>query len=256
MMGRYQKANLYGRGGLIPQGLSAEIIAKQWNLSREEIDDFSLGSHRKAAEATERGWFAQEIVGARVRHDDGSTETVSTDEGIRPDTTREKLASLQPAFEPTGVITAGNSSQITDGAAAILIMERKRAESLGLVPRARFHAFALGACDPVIMLSAPIPATTNVLERAGMKLADIDAVEINEAFAPVVLAWAKEHDADMSRVNPHGGAIALGHPLGCSGARLMTTLLHYLERTGGRWGLQTMCEGGGMANATVIERLG
>jgi acetyl-CoA acetyltransferase family protein len=256
MIERYRKANLYDRGGLIPQGLSAEVIAKKWSLSRRELDEFSAGSHRKAAEATERGWFADQIVPVKITHDDGTSESIATDEGIRPDSSADKLAALQPAFEPTGVITAGNSSQITDGAAAILIMERKRAEQLGLKPRARFHAFALGACDPVIMLTAPIPATTNVLKRAGMKLRDMDTVEINEAFAPVVLAWAREHDADMSKVNPNGGAIALGHPLGCSGARLMTTMLNHLERTGGRYGLQTMCEGGGMANATVIERIG
>jgi acetyl-CoA acetyltransferase family protein len=256
MIERYRKADLYDRGGLIPQGLSAEIIAKKWNLSRRELDEFSVGSHKKAAQAAERGWFADEMVPVKITHDDGSSETVTTDEGIRPDSSIEKLAALQPAFEPTGVITAANSSQITDGAAAILIMERRRAEQLGLKPRARFHAFALGACDPVIMLTAPIPATANVLARAGMKLTDIDTVEINEAFAPVVLAWAREHHTDMSKVNPNGGAIALGHPLGCSGARLMTTMLNHLERTGGRWGLQTMCEGGGMANATIIERLG
>jgi len=255
MIERYQKANLYGKGGLVPQGISAEIIAKKWNLSRRELDEFSVGSHKKAAEATERGWFGHEIVPVTITHDDGSSEKIGTDEGIRPDSSIEKLSSLQPAFDPQGVITAGNSSQITDGAAAVLVMERKRAEQLGLKPRARFHAFALGACDPVIMLTAPIPATANVLKRAGMKLSDIDAVEINEAFAPVVLAWAREHGADMSKVNPNGGAIALGHPLGCSGARLMTTLINHLERTGGRWGLQTMCEGGGMANATIIERL-
>jgi acetyl-CoA acetyltransferase family protein len=255
MIERYQKANLYGKGGLVPQGISAEIIAKKWNLSRRELDEFSVGSHKKAAEATERGWFGNEIVPVTITHDDGSSEKIGTDEGIRPDSSIEKLSSLQPAFDPEGVITAANSSQITDGAAAVLVMERKRAEQLGLKPRARFHAFALGACDPVIMLTAPIPATANVLKRAGMKLSDIDAVEINEAFAPVVLAWAREHGADMSKVNPNGGAIALGHPLGCSGARLMTTLINHLERTGGRWGLQTMCEGGGMANATIIERL-
>jgi acetyl-CoA acetyltransferase family protein len=255
MIERYRKANLYDRGGLIPQGLSAEVISKKWGLSRRELDELSVGSHRKAAEARERGWFAEEIVPVEITHDDGTREKITDDEGIRPDSSLEKLSALQPAFEPTGVITAGNSSQLTDGAAAVLVMERKRAEQLGLKPRARFHAFALGACDPVIMLTAPIPATTNVLKRANMKLAQIDAVEINEAFAPVVLAWAKEHDADMSKVNPNGGAIALGHPLGASGARLMTTLLNHLERTGGRWGLQTMCEGGGMANATIIERL-
>ncbi|HYB97832.1 MAG TPA: thiolase family protein [Candidatus Limnocylindrales bacterium] len=255
MIQRYEEANLYDKHGLVPQGISAEIIARKWGLKRSELDEFSVGSHKKAAAATENGWFAQEIEPIEKRHDDGGTEKITNDEGIRPDSSIEKLSSLAPAFDENGVITAGNSSQLTDGAAAVLVMEKSRAEALGLKPRARFHAFALGACDPVIMLTAPIPATTNVLKRAGMKLSQMDAVEINEAFAPVVLAWAKEHDADMSKVNPHGGAIALGHPLGCSGARLMTTMLHYLERTGGRWGLQTMCEGGGMANATIIERL-
>ena len=256
MTDRYEQADLYGRGGLIGQGLSAEEICKKWGLQREELDAFSVSSHQRAARATEQGWFANEIVPVEITHDDGASEAFSTDEGIRPDSSVEKLATLKPAFEETGIVTAANSSQITDGAAAVLIMEKERAIELGLKPRARFHAFALGACDPVIMLTAPIPATTNVLARAGMKLADIDAVEINEAFAPVVLAWAKEHDPDMDKVNPHGGAIALGHPLGCSGTRLMTTMVNYLERTDGRFGLQTMCEGGGMANATIIERLG
>ncbi len=255
MMERYQREKLHGHAGLVPQGISAEIISKKWNLSRESLDEFSLGSHRKAAQATERGWFTNEIVPIEIKHEDGRSETMLHDEGIRPNTTLAKLASLAPAFDEKGKITAGNSSQITDGAAAVLIMERKRAQQLGLKPRARFHAFALGTCDPIIMLSAPIPATTKVLERAGMSLEQIDAVEINEAFAPVVLAWAKEFGADLAKLNPHGGAIALGHPLGASGARLMTTLLNYLERTGGRYGLQTMCEGGGMANATIIERL-
>lgn len=256
MIDRYVAANLYGRGGLVNQGLSAEEICKKWGLTRQQVDEFALQSHKRAAAATENGWFANEILPVERRNDDGGVESITVDEGIRGDATIEKLNSLKPAFEETGVITAGNSSQITDGAAAVLVMERSRAEALGLKPRARFHAFALGSCDPVIMLTAPIPATTNVLKRAGMKMSDIDAVEINEAFAPVVLAWAKEHDADMSKVNPNGGAIALGHPLGCSGTRLMTTLLHQLERSGGRFGLQTMCEGGGMANATIIERLG
>ena len=256
MIDRYVSANLYGRGGLVNQGLSAEEICKKWGLTREQLDEFSLESHKRAAAATANGWFAKEILPVERRHDDGGVESITADEGIRGDGTLEKMAALKPAFEETGIVTAGHSSQITDGAAAVLVMERTRAEALGLKPRARFHAFALGTCDPVIMLTAPIPATTNVLKRAGMKLSDIDAVEINEAFAPVVLAWAKEHDADMSKVNPNGGAIALGHPLGCSGARLMTTLLHQLERSGGRFGLQTMCEGGGMANATIIERLG
>jgi acetyl-CoA acyltransferase len=255
MIERYVAANLYGRGGLVNQGLSAEEIAKKWNLTREQLDEFSAQSHQRAARATEMGWFAKEIVPIERTHDDGGKELITTDEGIRADSTKEKLGNLKPAFEETGVITAGNSSQITDGAGAVLIMERKRAEQLGLRPRARFHSFALGSCDPVIMLTAPIPATHKVLERAGLKMKDIDAVEINEAFAPVVLAWAKEFSPDMSKVNPNGGAIALGHPLGCSGVRLMTTLLGQLERSGGRYGLQTMCEGGGMANATIIERL-
>lgn len=256
MMQRYKDANLYGAGGLVPQGLSAEIICDQWDLSREQLDRFSFESHQKAAAATSKGWFTNEILPVTLTHEDGSSETIDTDEGIRADTSVEKLGSLKPAFRPDGRITAGNSSQITDGASALLVMSKEKAAALGLKPRARFHAFALGAVDPVIMLTAPIPATRRVLERAGMTLADIDAVEINEAFAPVVLAWEKEFRPDMTKVNQHGGAIALGHPLGCSGARLMTTLLNTLERTGGRFGLQTMCEGGGMANATIIERLG
>ena len=183
-------------------------------------------------------------------------EEFSADEGIRPDSSMETLAKLKPAFKADGVVTAANSSQITDGAAAMLIMSEEKATQLGLKPRARFHAFALAGVDPVTMLTGPIPSTTKVLERAKMTLDQIDLVEINEAFAPVVLSWAKEHHPDMEKVNVNGGAIALGHPLGCSGARLMATLLCELERTGSRWGLQTMCEGGGMANATIIERLG
>jgi len=255
MMKRYAEANLYGAGGIIPQGLSAEIVAKKWDLSRKELDEFSLGSHLKAAAATRNGWFSNEIVPLDIKHPDGSVEQVATDQGIRADSTYEKLSSLNPAFKADGVITAGNSSQITDGASAVLVMEKQKALALGLRPRARFHGFALGGVDPVIMLTAPIPATQNVLKRCGMTLDQIDAVEINEAFAPVVLSWQKELKANPDRVNQSGGAIALGHPLGCSGARLMTTLLNTLERTGGRFGLQTMCEGGGMANATIIERL-
>ena len=187
---------------------------------------------------------------------DGATELITQDEGIRPDTSLEKLASLKPAFQADGVITAGNASQISDGAAALLIMERAAAERLGLRPRARFAAFSLAGDDPILMLTAPIPATQRALERAGLTLDQIDLIEINEAFASVVLAWQRETGADLARVNVNGGAIALGHPLGASGARLMTTLLHELERSGGRYGLQTMCEGGGMANGTIIERLG
>jgi len=255
MMKRYVDANLYGVGGLVQQGISAEIIADKWQLSRSALDAFSVTSHQKAAAATRNGWFKSEIVPVEVRRDDGSRDTITTDEGIRPDSTLEKLGALKPAFKPDGVITAGNSSQITDGAAAVLVMEKQRAKELGFRPRARFHAFALGGVDPVIMLTGPIPATRTILERAKLTLADIDAIEINEAFAPVILAWEREVDADLEKVNLHGGAIALGHPLGGSGARLMATLLNVLERIDGRYGLQTMCEGGGMANATIIERL-
>jgi acetyl-CoA acyltransferase len=236
--------------GLVPQGISAELIAEKWNLSREDNDAFSAQSHQRAAKAREEGRFDREIVPIQA-----GDELVSQDEGIRPDSTTETLAKLKPAFKEDGVITAGNSSQITDGAAAVLIMTEEKANELGLKPRARFHTFALAGVDPVMMLTGPIPATTKVLERAKMTIDQMDLVEINEAFAPVVLSWAKEHHPDMSKVNPNGGAIALGHPLGASGARLMATLLNELERTGGRYGLQTMCEGGGMANATIIERL-
>jgi acetyl-CoA acetyltransferase family protein len=239
---------------LVPQGISAEMISEQWGISREENDAFSVQSHQRAARATEEGRFDREILPISITTDDGD-ETMSTDEGIRPDSSIEKLATLKPAFKPDGVITAANSSQITDGAAAVLVMSEEKANQLGLTPRARFHSFALAGVSPVLMLTGPIPATTKVLERAKMTLDQIDLVEINEAFAPVVLAWEKEHHPDMEKVNANGGAIALGHPLGASGARLMATLLNELERTGGRFGLQTMCEGGGMANATIIERL-
>jgi len=250
MMERYQDV-----GGLVPQGISAEMIADKWDLSREELDAFSVESHKRAARATEEGRFEREIIPINVDIDTGKEE-FARDEGIRPDSSVETLANLKPAFKPDGKVTAGNSSQITDGASALLIMSEEKANQLGLTPRARFHSFALAGVDPVIMLTGPIPATTKILERSGMTLDDIDLVEINEAFASVVLAWEKEHHPDMSKVNVNGGAIALGHPLGASGARLMATLLCELERTGGRWGLQTMCEGGGMANATIIERLG
>jgi acetyl-CoA acetyltransferase family protein len=240
---------------LVPQGISAELISEKWNISREDNDRFSVESHRRAARAREEGRFDREILPIPVMTD-GGEELVAQDEGIRPDSSVEKLATLKPAFKEDGVITAANSSQITDGAAALLVMSEEKANELGLTPRARFHTFALAGVDPVMMLTGPIPATSKVLERAGMTLDQMDLVEINEAFAPVVLAWEKEHHPDMSKVNVNGGAIALGHPLGASGARLMTTLLNELERTGGRFGLQTMCEGGGMANATIIERLG
>lgn len=240
---------------LVPQGISAELISEKWGITREDNDTFSLESHMRAARATDEGRFDREIVPITVTGDEGE-EVVSRDEGIRPDSTLEKLATLKPAFKPDGVVTAANSSQITDGASAVLIMTEEKASALGLKPRARFHTFALAGVDPVLMLTGPIPATAKALERAKMTIDDVDLIEINEAFAPVVLAWEKEHHPDMAKVNPNGGAIALGHPLGASGARLMATLLNELERTGGRYGLQTMCEGGGMANATIIERLG
>ncbi len=244
-------------GGLRNQGLGAEMIAERWGLTREDLDAFSLESHRRAAVATAEGRFEREIVPVPVRDDEGhDTEaTLTRDEGVRPDTSLAALAALKPAFKEGGVITAGNSSQITDGASAVLVMSEERCEQLGLRARARFHAFALAGVDPVTMLTGPIPATATVLERAKLTLDEVDLVEINEAFAPVVLAWQKEHHADLERVNVNGGAIALGHPLGASGAKLTATLLNELERTGGRWGLLTMCEGGGLANATVIERL-
>jgi acetyl-CoA acyltransferase len=242
------------QGGLVPQGISAELIGDKWSISRDDMDAFGARSQQLAAQATAEGRFEREIL--PVLGADG--QLVKADEGLR-DTTMESLAKLKPSFRPEeegGRVTAGNSSQITDGAAAILIMSEERAAKLGFTPRARFVNFALAGADPRLMLTAPIPATHRVLERAGMSIDDMDLVEINEAFASVVLAWEKELHPDMSEVNVNGGAIALGHPLGCSGARLMTTLLNELERSGGRFGLQTMCEGGGMANATIIERLG
>jgi acetyl-CoA acyltransferase len=240
-------------GNLVHQGVSAELIARKWNLSRKHLDAFSLESHRRAAHASAEGRFAGQIVPVPMR--EGANELITHDEGIRPDTSMEKLAGLKPAFQADGTVTAGNASQISDGAAALLIMERAAAERLGLRPRARFVAFSLAADDPILMLTAPIPATRRALERAGLTLDQIDLVEINEAFASVVLAWQRETGADLARVNVNGGAIAIGHPLGATGARLMTVLLHELERSGGRYGLQTMCEGGGMANGTIIERL-
>ncbi|MEO1060851.1 MAG: thiolase family protein [Actinomycetota bacterium] len=239
-------------GGLVPQGISAELIAEKWGLSREDLDAYGARSQQFALQATEERRFDNEII--PVMGDNG--ELVTRDEGIRPGTTAETLAKLKPSFLEDGKVTAGNSSQITDGASAVLIMSEDKARELGYTPRARVHAFALAGADPRLMLTAPIPATQKVLANAGLSIDDIDLVEINEAFASVVLAWEKELHPDMDKVNVNGGAIALGHPLGCSGTKLMSTLLNELERRGGRWGLQTMCEGGGMANATIIERLG
>lgn len=246
-------------GGLVPQGISAELIAERWGLGRDELDGFGLRSHERAAVATEEGRFQREILPIKVEGE-GGPEVFDRDEGIRYDTSTEKMAGLPPAFKPDGVVTAGNSSQISDGAGAVVVASREKAEELGLRARARFVSFALAGVDPIIMLTGPIEATRRALDRAGLRLHDMDVVEINEAFASVVLAWKKELDVPDGwfddHVNPNGGAIALGHPLGASGARLTATLLHELERRGGRYGLQTMCEGGGEANATVIERLG
>ena len=247
-------ARYESEGGLVGQGISAELIADKWGISRDDMDAFGVRSQEYAARATREGRFQAEIL--PVLGADGTMMT--QDEGLR-DTTRESLGKLKPSFRPEeegGRVTAGNSSQITDGSSAILIMSEEKAKALGLTPRARFVDFSLAGADPRFMLTAPIPATQKVLQRAGMSIDQMDLVEINEAFASVVLAWEKEIHPDMNKVNVNGGAIALGHPLGCSGARLMTTLLNELERTGGRYGLQTMCEGGGMANATIIERLG
>ncbi|MFW5904595.1 MAG: thiolase family protein [bacterium] len=245
--------------GLVPQGLSAEMIAEKWGLTRQELDEIALGSHTRAARATEEGLFDSQIVPVEVHTDDGK-ETFARDEGIRWDTSLEKLAALQPAFKEEGLVTAGNSSQLSDGAAAVLVMSEEKAAELGLEPLARFVSFSLAGVDPVMMLTGPIPATSRVLERARLGIDDIDLFEVNEAFASVVAAWRIEHggtepDALWERTNVNGGAIALGHPLGASGARLLTTLVHELVRTGRRYGLQSMCEGGGMANGTIIERL-
>jgi acetyl-CoA acetyltransferase family protein len=236
---------------IVPQGLSAEMIAEQWGIKREELDEFAAGSHERAGRAIAEGRFKREIVPITLA--DGSVFEV--DEGVRVPVNREKMAALAPSFKPDGVVTAANSSQISDGASALLIMSEARAKALGLTPRARIVATSLAGVDPTIMLTGPIPATQRVLKKAGLKLDQIDLFEINEAFASVVLAWERELHPDMSRVNVNGGAIALGHPLGCSGGKLMTTLLHELERTKRRFGLQTMCIGFGQGIGTIIERL-
>jgi acetyl-CoA acyltransferase len=251
--------------GLIAQGYSAELVAAKWGLTRDELDEFSARSHQLAAAATEAGDFAEEIIPVAVTGADGGERAHTVDETIRSATTPEGLAKLPSSFVKKEIaarfpqiewsITAGNSSPLTDGASAVLIMEESVASSLGLRPRARFHSFGLAGDDPMLMLTAPWPATVKVLAKAGLSIDDIDAFEVNEAFAPVPLAWLRETGADPDKLNPRGGAIALGHALGASGTRLLTTLVNYLEVTGGRYGLQTMCEGGGMANATIIERL-
>jgi acetyl-CoA acyltransferase len=249
----------YAETGLPPQGIGAEMIADEYGLTRADLDAFGAESQRRAAVALEEGRFERELVPVPVEID-GRTEMHTSDEGIRPGTTVESLGNLKPAFKEDGIITAGNSSQICDGASAVLIMSEEKAKELGLTPRAKFHSFALAGTDPVTMLKGPIPATTKILEKSGLSIDDIDLFEVNEAFASVPLAWAIEHGKGepeklLARTNVNGGAIALGHPLGGSGAKLMATLLNELERTGGRYGLQTMCEGGGLANATIIERI-
>jgi acetyl-CoA acyltransferase len=238
------------RYDLVPQGISAERIAAEWSLSRGYLDELAVASHERASAARESGWFDRELVA--VPTEAGSVEA---DQGIRPGTNLDVLAGLSTPFQDDGVVTAGNASQISDGAAALLITTSANAARLGLTPLARIDAVTVVGVDPVLMLTGPIPATAQLLKRAGRALADIDTFEVNEAFASVLGAWLAETGADHARTNPVGGAIALGHPLGASGARLMTTMVHHLQRTGGRYGVQTMCEGGGQANATLIERL-
>lgn len=251
--------------GLVHQGISAELVAAKWKFSREELDEYSAQSHQRAAKATEEGFFTEEIVPIAVRNADGDMIVHSVDETMRASTTAEGLAGLKASFRTEEfaarypdldwIITPGNSSPLSDGASAALIMSEEAAQRLGLKPRARFVSYSVIGDDPELMLTAPIPATQIALKRAGLSIDDIDAYEVNEAFAPVPLAWARELGADPAKLNPRGGAIALGHPLGSSGTRLLGTLLNHLEQSGGRYGLQTMCEAAGMANATIIERL-
>lgn len=264
-------ADPYGPGvsqrypdGLVNQGVSAELIADKWGFSRSQLDEFSTLSHQRAAAAASAGDFDSEIIPIAVAGADGEPAQHRTDETVRPTTTADGLAGLKPAFDSPSMvrrfadlswkITPGNSSPLTDGASGALIMSEEAATRLGLTPRARFHSFAVVGDDPLLMLTGPIPATLKVLRSSGLRIGDLDAYEVNEAFAPVPLAWAAEVGADPAKLNPRGGAIALGHPLGATGTRLMATMINYLEATGGRYGLQTMCEGGGMANATIIER--
>ena len=241
---------LLARHNIVGQGLGAEMIADEWEIPRSELDAIGVRSHQLAHRATEEGRFQREILPMRI-----NGKVASTDQGIRPDTTLEALAGLKPAFKPDGKITAGNSSQISDGAAAVLLMARERADALGLRPRARILDQTTVGCDPVKMLEGPIPATHKILERNGMSINDIDLFEVNEAFASVIAAWSRELEPDMDRVNVNGGAIALGHPLGSTGARLITTLLHELERSDREIGLVTMCCGGGLGTATLIQRI-
>ncbi|TDK59728.1 thiolase family protein [Bacillus salipaludis] len=247
--------NLRKRFEMIHQGLSAERIAEKYSFTRKELDQFSLESHEKALRAQAEGHFASEIFPLEVTLPDGTSAVIRDDQGPRRGTSLEALAGLKTSFVEDGVIHAGNSSQISDGAAALLLMSREKAEELGLKPRFRVHTRVVVGSDPTLMLTGPIAATQKALEKSGLSIDDIDIFEVNEAFAPVAMAWLKETGADPAKLNPNGGAIALGHPLGASGARLMVTMIHELERSGCRYGLQTMCEGHGMANATIIERL-
>ncbi|GAA1847637.1 thiolase family protein [Microbacterium koreense] len=260
-------ADPYGEGiasrypqGLVSQGISAELIASRWGLSRAQLDDFAALSHTRATETARQGGFARELIPVS-----NGSELIAEDQTIRPATSASGLGALQPSFhsealaerypEINWVITPGNSSPLTDGASAVLVMSEERAKMLGLTPRARFHSFAVTGSDPIMMLTGIIPVTKKILAKSGLSLDDMDVLEVNEAFASVPLAWLAETGADPAKLNPRGGAIALGHPLGASGGRLLSTMLNHLEATGGRYGLQTMCEGGGMANATIIERL-
>ncbi|WP_108672195.1 thiolase family protein [Peribacillus acanthi] len=246
---------LKSRYETIHQGLSAERIADQYGFSREDLDRFALESHEKALKAQEAGYFDSEIMPIHVTLENGEKVTVTSDTGPRKGTTFEALSALKPAFVENGKIHAGNASQISDGAAALLIMSREKAEELGVKPKFLIHTRVVVGSDPTLMLTGPIPATKKALEKSGLSINDIDVFEVNEAFSPVALAWLKETGADPKKLNPNGGAIALGHPLGASGARIMISMMSELERTGGRYGLQTMCEGHGMANATIIERI-
>lgn len=261
LMSRYADRETFGVPSLVPQGLSAELIVDRWDLTREELDEYALSSHVRAARARDEGRFDRELLPVRRKTRDKETgeitehdDLLTGDECIR-ETSAEALAGLKPSFLPEGRVTPGNASQIVDGASAVLVMSDAAAERLGLTPRAAVRHLTVVGDDPVAMLTAPIPATRRALDRSGIPVEEIDLFEVNEAFAPVVLAWQKELGADPAKVNVNGGGISLGHPLGASGAKLMVTLVNELERTGGRYGLQTMCEGGGMANATIIERL-
>ncbi|MCA1834301.1 MAG: acetyl-CoA C-acyltransferase [Actinomycetota bacterium] len=240
---------------LFTQFQAAQEIARRWDITREDMDTLAVESHRRATQATDEGRFNREIVPIKVTQPDGSVEEMTTDECIRRETTLEKLASLSPVREDCPDITAGNSSPYSDGAAAVLIASPEKAEQLGLTPRARFHGFSVAACEPIVMLQGPIPATQKILKRTRMSLDDIDIFECNEAMGSIVPMWEREFGIDHAKVNVNGSGISLGHPVGATGARLMVTLLHELERTGGRYGFQTMCEGGGQGNATIIERL-